>query len=300
MKRMREFLTSYLPVVKKKSPHTVTAYRDALNVYMAFLQSEKGIKFRDDTANGFCRDNIVSFMEWLRLARGNEVTTVNQRLSHIRSFCKYMTKNDVLSAAGYEEIRDISDYKDTRTPDFVWMSIDEVKLMLSQPDIRKKNGVRDRFFLSLMYESGCRDDEIPHLRVKDFVVNKNGEADLHIFGAEPVQCTCTLQVFRCPLYPSGSGILMKSQRGYMHGLRMKWQGLSPSGHGGSPHRCDVAAQKRADPNPEGTPECLQGTLVSDGEWYADTVYVHYSTCIYEQDDPFMFLNLFAAVSCGML
>lgn len=62
------------------------------------------------------------------------------------------------------------------------MSIDEVKLMLSQPDIRKKNGVRDRFFLSLMYESGCRDDEILHLRVKDFVVNKNGEADLHIFG----------------------------------------------------------------------------------------------------------------------
>ena len=60
------------------------------------------------------------------------------------------------------------------------------------------------------------------------------------------------------------------------------------------------AQKRADPNPEGTPECLQGNLVSDGEWYADTVYVHYSTCIYEQDDPFMFLNLFAAVSCGML
>ena len=55
MKRMREFLTSYLPVVKKKSPHTVTAYRDALNVYMAFLQSEKGIKFRDVTANGFCR-----------------------------------------------------------------------------------------------------------------------------------------------------------------------------------------------------------------------------------------------------
>lgn len=132
MKRMREFLTSYLPVVKKKSPHTVTAYRDALNVYMAFLQSEKGIKFRDVTANGFCRDNIVSFMEWLRSARGNEVTTVNQRLSHIRSFCKYMTKNDVLSVAGYEEIRDISDYKDTRTP--------------------------------------------------DFVANKNGEADLHIFG----------------------------------------------------------------------------------------------------------------------
>ena len=33
-----------------------------------------------------------------------------------------------------------------------------------------------------MYESGCRDDEILHLRVKDFVLNKDGEPDMHIFG----------------------------------------------------------------------------------------------------------------------
>ncbi len=57
-----------------------------------------------------------------------------------------------------------------------------MKLILEQPDINKKTGIRDRFFLTLLYESGCRDDEILHLRLRDFVINKNGEPDIHIFG----------------------------------------------------------------------------------------------------------------------
>lgn len=44
--------------------------------------------------------------------------------------------------------------------------------MLRQPDINKKTGIRDRFFIALMYESGCRDDEILHMRLKNIVINK--------------------------------------------------------------------------------------------------------------------------------
>jgi len=40
-----------------------------------------------------------------------------------------------------------------------------VKLVLGQPDINKKTGIRDRFFICLMYESGCRDDEILHMKM---------------------------------------------------------------------------------------------------------------------------------------
>ena len=180
--RIKEFLTSYLPIVKKKSNHTVTAYRDALNLYLKYICESKQKDLKDVVTADFCQENIVLFLEWLRTKRNNEATTINQRLSHIKGFCRYLLKNNVLSFILYEEIRDISEYKDTRVIDFIWLSIDEVRLVLEQPDIRKKTGIRDRFFTALLYESGCRDDEILHLKVKDFVINKNGEPDVHIFG----------------------------------------------------------------------------------------------------------------------
>lgn len=181
-KLMKNFLTSYLPVIRQKSPHTVEAYRNALNLYVVFLNEVRSVSLKDLCSTDFNQENISAFLRWLKESRGNEATTINQRLSHIKGFCKYIQKQDVLSFESYAEICEIADYKDMRTNDFIWLSIEEVKLILEQPDEKKKTGIRDRFFMALMYESGCRDDEMLHLKVKDFIINKDGEPDLHIFG----------------------------------------------------------------------------------------------------------------------
>lgn len=179
---MKHFLTAYLPDTKQKSAHTIQAYRDALNLYMHFLESVKSIKLKDVCVSDFSQENISAFLKWLREKRGNESTTINQRLSHIKGFCGYIQKKDVLSFGVYSGICEIAGYKDERVTDFIWLTIEEVKLILKQPDINKKTGVRDRFFIALMYESGCRDDEILHMKLKNIVINKAGEPDVHIFG----------------------------------------------------------------------------------------------------------------------
>lgn len=179
---MKSFLTTYLPDTRQKSRHTVQAYRDALNLYMLFLEEEKCIKFKDVCIADFNQQNISSFLRWLHDKRGNESTTINQRLSHIKGFCRYIQKKDILSFKTYSEICEIAEYKDERVKDFIWLTIEDVKLVLRQPDIKKKTGIRDRFFISLMYESGCRNDEILHLKLKNIVINKEGEPDVHIFG----------------------------------------------------------------------------------------------------------------------
>lgn len=56
------------------------------------------------------------------------------------------------------EICGVAGYKDERVKDFIWLTIEDVKLVLRQPDTNKKTGIRDRFFIALMYESGCRDE----------------------------------------------------------------------------------------------------------------------------------------------
>lgn len=181
-KAIKVFLTSYLPIVKKKSPHTISAYKDALNMYFSFLYNSFSIGLKDVSTQELSQVKIVAFMDWLKNTRGNKATTINQRLSHIKGFCKYLKKNDILSFLSYEEICDISEVKDTRVIEFVWLSIDDVKHIFEQPDTNKKTGIRDKFFLALLYESGCRNDEILRLKVKDFIINKNGEPDVHIFG----------------------------------------------------------------------------------------------------------------------
>lgn len=179
---MKIFLTAYLPDTKQKSPHTIQAYRDALNLYMSFLDGTKSIKLKDVCISDFNQENISAFLKWLHEERGNENTTINQRLSHIKGFCRYIQKKDILSFETYSEICEIAGYRDERVRDFIWLTIEDVKLVLRQPDINKKTGVRDRFFIALMYESGCRDDEILHMKLKNIIINKAGEPDAHIFG----------------------------------------------------------------------------------------------------------------------
>ena len=57
-----------------------------------------------------------------------------------------------------------------------------MKIVLEQPNPTKKIGLRDKFYIALLYDSGCRNQEILDLRLKDFVVRKNGEAEVHIVG----------------------------------------------------------------------------------------------------------------------
>lgn len=57
-----------------------------------------------------------------------------------------------------------------------------MKRIVSQPDLSKKTGSRDRFYVLLLYESGCRNQEILNLKIADFEVTTAGEATLHIIG----------------------------------------------------------------------------------------------------------------------
>ena len=180
--KIKEFLTSYLPVIKKRSPHTVDAYRDVLNLYLSYICNVKNRKMAEISLADFNQRDIIGFLGWLEKEKGNLPTTLNQRLAHIKGFCKFLMKKDVLAFIEYERISDISDYVDERIGDFEWLSIEDVKLILEQPDIRKKTGIRDRFFLALLYETGCRNDEILHIRMKDFTKMKNGDMSVHIFG----------------------------------------------------------------------------------------------------------------------
>ena len=81
----------------------------------------------------------------------------------------------------YEAIREISDVDDKRILDFTWLSVNDVYLVLKSTDSNRE-AVRDRFLLSLLYESGARINEALSLKLLDIKATSNGKADVHFYG----------------------------------------------------------------------------------------------------------------------
>lgn len=181
-KAIKTYITVYLPVIRRKSNNTVEAARYGLNLFFDYLSDAKNLGMRDVTASDFSAENITGFLSWLQTVRQNEVTSVNQRLSQIRSFCKYLMKNDILYADEMNRIADIAMLKDTRKDNFEYLSADEVKNLLNLPDKNTKIGIRDCFYMALLYDSGARDQELLDLCVRDFVLKNADSIELHING----------------------------------------------------------------------------------------------------------------------
>ncbi len=179
--KIRVFLTEYMPIIKRESPNTVLAYRYTLNLYLEFLQNTLSKDLSSIASTDFNQKNIVKFMSWLRSNRGNKISTVNLRLVHMRRFCRFLMEGDIVLLSELSAIQDIDEIPAESADGVNYLSVKEMKLVLSQPDESKRLGIRDKFFMYLLYDSGCRIQEILDLKVKSFSIKTSG-VQLHIVG----------------------------------------------------------------------------------------------------------------------
>ena len=178
---MGEFMRTYLPGVRNRDDDTVASYRYSINLFVAYLESENNVTVLTMQTSDFNQKNIVGFMAWLKSDRNNVATTINHRLSDIRGFSRYLYKKHAIALDEYEAIREISDVNDDRVRDFTWLSANDVCMILKSTE-SNRDGIRDRFLLSLLYESGARINEVLSLKLLDIKTTPNDEADVHFYG----------------------------------------------------------------------------------------------------------------------
>jgi len=118
------------------------------------------------TLDMITRELVLSFLSWLENERGCSVSTRNQRLTAIHSFCRFMQLEDVLRLNQYQKIIAIPKKKGKKGT-INYMSPEGIKLILEQPDAEKMSGRRDMVLLSLMYDTGSRVQEMADLTVED-------------------------------------------------------------------------------------------------------------------------------------
>ena len=117
----------------------------------------------------FSRDIIVGFLDGMQQLRGWSPATRNHRLARIRSFFRYAAGIEPILTIHLERLISIPLQKDVNKSFILdYMQKDAMAALLRQPDTTKKVGVRDQFFMVLMYDSAARDSEMLSLRFCDF------------------------------------------------------------------------------------------------------------------------------------
>ena len=178
---LRDFLTFYLPRQKCYSPHTVKAYQDVMNLLLDFLIKVKGVRLEKIAFSTIDYQTLVDFTCWLEDERGCSAKTVNHRLSCIRSFFKYVALLHPVLAIHWHDLNRVPAKKTGKSLTMEFMTEPALKAVLEQPDVTERIGVRDLFFMILMYDSAARNSELLNLRIGDFAYDSSAPC-VHLCG----------------------------------------------------------------------------------------------------------------------
>ncbi len=172
-KLIRSFLTIYLPKQKCCSVNTTKSYKETLNLLLDYLQTEKQIPLSQISFDHLNATTICSFLDWLQENRGCGVSTRNQRLAALKSFIKYTGVMDCTYVALYAELAKVPIKKEA-SKIVKFLSEKAMEILLQQPSAGSKCGMRDRFFMILMYDTAARCGEMLSLRIKDIQLQPKG------------------------------------------------------------------------------------------------------------------------------
>ena len=161
-KYLTDFLGTYLEGERGCSPHTVSAYRDAITLFLIFMRDTYNIGADRIDFKDITQERVIAFLGWLETERKCSVQTRNARLAAIHSFFRFLLYRSADHLSEWQRILAIK-IKKTSRPPVVYLTPDGVKLLFAQPDTSRSKGRRDLTLLSLMYECAARVQEIASL-----------------------------------------------------------------------------------------------------------------------------------------
>lgn len=155
---IQSYFLSYLIAQRGYGRNTVSSYRDTFKLLFIFLE-EKKLSVSKLSIENIDKSCIVEFLHWLESRRENAISTRNVRLAHLKSFWRYVLATTPEWADHCSQIIHIP-FKKTEKKPPAYLTETETKQLLSMPDGTTRSGIRHMAMLSLLYDSGCRVQEL--------------------------------------------------------------------------------------------------------------------------------------------
>ncbi len=152
---VRAFL-KHLQVERGLAANTLSAYGRDLAKFSGFL------KLRERRLEQVQRDDVLDFLAWL-YRRKISSRSVARHLVTLRVFFRYSLAEGRISEDPTLNLESPKVWK--ALP--VYLSLDQVEALLSQPDPATLLGARDAAMLEVLYSSGLRVSELVGLRMGD-------------------------------------------------------------------------------------------------------------------------------------
>ena len=163
-KQLADFLSVYLPHERNMSPNTISTYRDTFVHFLSFMLEVKGKKAEKVSLSDISKDNVLEFLKWLMEKKGNSISTRNNRLAAIHAFVAFLQYECIDHIDQWQQVLSIKAMKKERSIP-IHFSREGIKAILNQPDSDDHNGIRHLAILEVMYDTGCRVQELIDLKV---------------------------------------------------------------------------------------------------------------------------------------
>lgn len=176
---VQTYFAEYLTQQRALSPRTISTYRDAFMLFLAFARTRLGKSPTEMALADITPELIIAFLDHLERQRHNSVRSRNARLAALRSFLKFAAHRDVSSMRVIECALGVP-VKRYERPMFGYLSRDEMLAVIGTPD-ETWTSQRDHLLLLLLYNTGARVSEITEVKVAEVVLD-DAAACIHLHG----------------------------------------------------------------------------------------------------------------------
>ncbi|AGY77273.1 tyrosine-type recombinase/integrase [Clostridium autoethanogenum] len=160
------YFTNYLDREAGFSPNTIKSYRDTFILFFRYIELFRICKINKLNMDILSADNVNDFLNWIEKERQCTVSSRNQRLAALKSFCIYVIRENPEKSDICQQVLGIRAKKATQKS-IGYLNIEAISYLLKMPDKTSDRGIRDLALLALLYETGCRVQEIIDLKIGD-------------------------------------------------------------------------------------------------------------------------------------
>ena len=146
----------HLRVERRLAEHTLESYARDLAALASYAESTGTIPDRLD------RHALEEFVRRQR-ARGLAPRSVARMVAAVRGFYRFLVLDQRLQQSPADDLHPPRAWP--ALPKF--LSIEEVDLLMAQPDVTTPRGLRDRALIELLYATGLRVSELVNVRLSD-------------------------------------------------------------------------------------------------------------------------------------
>ncbi|MDD2203562.1 MAG: tyrosine recombinase XerC [Bacilli bacterium] len=156
MKKNKLSFLKYLEIERGYSKNTIKNYKNDIAEFQVFLDDDK-VKY-----NLLTYQDIRPYLNKLNDLKYKR-TTISRKISSLRSFYKYLSKEGVISDNPFLLVS--LPKKEKKLPSFLYYN--ELDDLFKIPNMNEPIGQRNRLILELLYATGIRVSELVSIKIRD-------------------------------------------------------------------------------------------------------------------------------------